>query len=50
MTTMSLSRASWLVTTVALLIGALAMLISGYSGYAGLFAAVAASAAINLKR
>jgi hypothetical protein len=46
---MTLQRISWLVTVVALLIGALIMLLSGYQGYAALFAAVGASAAINLR-
>ena len=46
---MTLQRIAWLVTVVALLIGALIMLLSHYQGYAALFAAVAASAAINLR-
>jgi hypothetical protein len=46
---MTLQRISWLVTVVALVIGALIMLLSGYQGYAAVFAAVAASAAINLR-
>jgi hypothetical protein len=46
---MTLQRIAWLVTVVALLIGALIMLVSNYQGYAALFAAVAASAAINLR-
>jgi hypothetical protein len=46
---MSLQRIAWLVTVGALLIGAVAMLVSGYQGYAAVFAAVAASAAINLR-
>ena len=46
---MTLQRIAWLVTVVALLIGALIMLISNYQGYAALFAAVALSAAINLR-
>jgi hypothetical protein len=46
---MTLQRIAWLVTVVALLIGALIMLVSHYQGYAALFAAVAASAAINLR-
>jgi hypothetical protein len=46
---MTLQRIAWLVTVVALLIGALIMLLSNYQGYAALFAAVAASAAINLR-
>ena len=47
---MTLQRIAWLVTVAALLIGALVMLLSNYQGYAALFAAVAASAAINLRR
>jgi hypothetical protein len=46
---MTLQRIAWLVTVAALLIGALIMLLSNYQGYAALFAAVAASAAINLR-
>jgi hypothetical protein len=46
---MTLQRIAWLVTVVALLIGALIMLLSHYQGYAALFAAVALSAAINLR-
>jgi hypothetical protein len=46
---MTLQRIAWLVTVAALLIGALIMLLSHYQGYAALFAAVAASAAINLR-
>ncbi|MDX6727071.1 MAG: hypothetical protein QOK49_1876 [Baekduia sp.] len=47
---MTLQRIAWLVTVVALLVGALIMLLSHYQGYAALFVAVAASAAINLRR
>jgi hypothetical protein len=47
---MTLQRIAWLVTVAALLIGALVMLLSHYQGYAALFTAVAASAAINLRR
>ena len=46
---MTLQRVAWVVTVVALLVGALIMLLSHYQGYAALFAAVAASAAINLR-
>lgn len=46
---MTLQRAAWIITVAALLIGALIMLLSDYRGYAALFAAVAVSAAINLK-
>jgi hypothetical protein len=46
---MPLQRVAWIVTVVAFLITALIMLLSHYSGYAGVFAAVALSAAINLR-
>ena len=46
---MSLQRIAWIVTVAALLVGALIMLLSNYQGYAALFAAVALSAAINLR-
>ena len=49
MAPMTLQRIAWLVTVVALLIGALVMLLSNYQGYAAVFAAVALSAAINLR-
>jgi hypothetical protein len=45
---MSLERVSWIITVVALLVGALVVLLYGYQGYAALSVAVAASAAINL--
>jgi hypothetical protein len=46
---MPLQRIAWLVTVVGLLIGSLIMLLSHYQGYAAVFAAVALSAAINLR-
>jgi hypothetical protein len=46
---MSVTRIAWLVTTCALLLTALLLLLAGYRGYAGLGLAVAASAAINLR-
>jgi hypothetical protein len=46
---MTLQRIAWMVTVAALLIGALVTLLSHYQGYAALFVAVAASAAINLR-
>jgi hypothetical protein len=46
---MSLSRIAWLVTVAACALGAVALLISGYQGYAALSVAVGASAAINLR-
>jgi hypothetical protein len=45
---MSAARIAWLATVVAALITALLLLLAGYTGYAGLGAAVAVSAAINL--
>jgi hypothetical protein len=45
---MSVTRIAWLVTVLALLLTALLLLLAGYTGYAGLGVAVAASAAINL--
>jgi hypothetical protein len=46
---MTVSRVAWLVTTLALLLTAFLLLLSGYTGYAGLSVAVAISAAINLR-
>ncbi|HTC73649.1 MAG TPA: hypothetical protein VK655_12240 [Solirubrobacteraceae bacterium] len=45
---MAISRVAWLVTVLIALITAVALLLSGYQGYAGLGLAVAISAAINL--
>jgi hypothetical protein len=45
---MSVTRIAWAVTVVVALITALLLLLAGYTGYAGLSVAVAASAAINL--
>jgi hypothetical protein len=45
---MSISRVAWIATVFVALITALLLLLSGYTGYAGLGVAVAASAAINL--
>jgi hypothetical protein len=47
-TAMSLTRLAWFVTVFVALLTSLLLLLSGYTGYAGLGAAVAASAAINL--
>jgi hypothetical protein len=47
-TSMAIARIAWLVTVVIALIVALLLALSGYTGYAGLGLAVAASAAINL--
>jgi hypothetical protein len=47
-TAMAITRIAWIVTVLVALITAVLLLISGYTGYAGLGVAVAASAAINL--
>jgi hypothetical protein len=45
---MSITRVAWIVTVLVALLTALLLLLSGYTGYAGLGVAVALSAAINL--
>ena len=45
---MAINRIAWLSTVLVALLTALLLLLSGYTGYAGLGVAVAASAAINL--
>ena len=45
---MDVTRAAWLTTVFVALLTALLLLLAGYTGYAGLGLAVAASAAINL--
>jgi hypothetical protein len=45
---MTITRLAWLVTVLVALLTALLLLLAGYTGYAGLGTAVAASAAINL--
>jgi hypothetical protein len=45
---MAINRVAWLITVVVALLTALLLLISGYTGYAGLGLAVAIAAAINL--
>jgi hypothetical protein len=45
---MAINRVAWLVTVFVALLTALLLLISGYTGYAGLGLAVALAAAINL--
>jgi hypothetical protein len=45
---MAIGRIAWLVTVLVALVTALLLALSGYTGYAGLGVAVAASAAINL--
>jgi len=49
-TSMEIARMAWLATVLVALITALLLALSGYTGYAGLGVAVAASAAINLPR
>jgi hypothetical protein len=44
-----LSRIAWLVTVVACLLATVLLLVSEYYGYAVVLAAVAMSAAINLR-
>jgi hypothetical protein len=48
MLAMAITRVAWIVTVFVALLTALLLLLSGYTGYAGLGVAVAASAAINL--
>jgi hypothetical protein len=43
-----LSRLAWLVTVGICLVAALILLLSGYTGYAGVTLAVGTAAAINL--
>jgi ABC-type Fe3+-siderophore transport system permease subunit len=45
---MTVERIAWIVTVLAALVTAVLVLISGYTGYAGLSVAVAIAAAINL--
>ena len=45
---MAIERIAWLATVLVALITALLLLISGYTGYAGLGLAVAVAASINL--
>lgn len=45
---MGLTRIWWAITVAGTLAVALVLLLDGYSGYAGVSAAVAAAAAINL--
>jgi hypothetical protein len=48
MSGVSMTRIAWLATVGVSLMTALLLLLSGYTGYAGLGLAVAISAAINL--
>jgi len=43
------TRIAWLVTVVACVVTGVALLVSGYQGYAAVFGAVGACAAINLR-
>jgi MprA protease rhombosortase-interaction domain-containing protein len=45
---MAITRIVWIATVLVALITAVLLLVSGYTGYAALGVAVAASAAINL--
>jgi hypothetical protein len=45
---MTITRFAWIATVLISLLTALLLLLSGYTGYAGLGVAVAISAAINL--
>ena len=45
---MTIGRIAWLITALACLIAGLALLVSGYQGYASVVVVVGASAAINL--
>lgn len=45
---MAIGRMAWFATVLVALVTALLLALSGYTGYAGLGIAVAASAAINL--
>ncbi len=44
----AINRIAWIVTVFVALLTALLLLLSGYTGYAGLGVAVAVAAAINL--
>jgi hypothetical protein len=43
------TRIAWLVTVLACIVTGIALLVSGYQGYAAVFGAVGACAAINLR-
>lgn len=45
---MTIGRIAWLITVLACLIAGLALLLSGYQGYAAVVVVVGASAAINV--
>jgi hypothetical protein len=44
----AIARVAWIVTVLVALLTAVLLLISGYTGYAGLGVAIAISAGINL--
>lgn len=46
---MDLARLSWIVTVGVCVLAALVLLLEAYYGYAGVLAAIALSAAINLR-
>ena len=46
---MPLSRILWLVTVLAFVVAAVLLLLNDYVGYFGVFLAVAAAAAVNLR-
>lgn len=46
---MSVARIAWLTTVAVCLLAAVLLLLANYRGYAGVAAAVAAAAAINLR-
>ena len=46
---MPVYRIAWLITVVVALVGAVLLLLAGYTGYAGVSLAVGAAAAINLR-
>jgi hypothetical protein len=45
---MTFERVAWTLTVLVALLTAFLLLLAGYTGYAGVFAAVGAAAAINL--
>lgn len=45
---MAANRIAWSLTTLLFVLTAIALFISGYDGYGGVFLAVAAAAAVNL--
>jgi hypothetical protein len=45
---MVVNRIAWISTTALFVVVAIALFISGYDGYGGVFLAVAAAAAVNL--